>query len=111
SDLEGLVPGFGDWSGASYTGLWHFINMNPGLSNTYDTHQGMLYEEAGPHRIPGAVDLAIMVGGDIAGLTVNYNKSQGPHKYQVGTGSDNFPDGDNYVATSFRGKAGWEKYS
>lgn len=96
SDLAGLVPGIGDVSGEDYTGLWHFINLTPGVSNLYDDHQGILYEEAGPNRTPGVVDLAIIAATDLAGLSVNYDKSDGVRKYQISSPSDGFPDGDRY---------------
>ncbi|MBK7859751.1 MAG: hypothetical protein IPJ65_14245 [Archangiaceae bacterium] len=103
-NLEELMPGFGDWTGPTYTGLWHFINVRGGVSNEYDDRQGMLYEEAGPFGVPGAVDMAIMVVTDI-GITINYQKSLGPKRYQISGATDSHPN------TKHRDEGDWEMLS
>lgn len=92
NNIESLLPGFGDFSGSTYTGLWHFINMRPGASNYYDDRQGMLYEQAGPLGVPGAVDVAIMIVADAVGLTMDGADSLGTKRYQISGGGDGHPD-------------------
>lgn len=92
NNIESLLPGFGDFTGSTYTGLWHFINMRPGAANYYDDRQGMLYEEAGPFGVPGAVDLAITVLADAVGLTMNGSESLGTTRYQIAGANDAHPN-------------------
>src|SRR5262249_49768394 len=110
SDLTGLLPMVGDVTGDKFTGMWHFINLTPGVSDLYDDHQGLFYEEAGVNRVPGVIDIAITLYSDALGMTVNSAKSDGVHKYQITGPGDSFPDGDKYSATDTRGKARWQEY-
>lgn len=101
-DVGGLVPGLGDISTADYVGVWHHINMNPGASNEYDDRQGLLFEDAGPDMVPSAEDLALMAYFDAIGLSVNYEKSRGVHRYQIDGAADGAAD------TEFRGESQWQ---
>lgn len=92
NNIESLLPGFGDFTGSTYTGLWHFINQRPGASNYYDDRQGMLYEEAGPFGVPGAVDVAITILADAIGLTMNGSDSLGTTRYQISGANDGHPN-------------------
>jgi len=105
TDVQGFIPGGGDHTSDDYTGMWHFINMNSGLSNEFDDRQGLYYDEAGLDRIPGVVDMAIIAGGDLTGLSVNYDSSLGPKRYQIGNADD------SHQNTDFRGLIGWQKYT
>lgn len=109
-DLNGMVPLVGDFNWETFTGTWHFVNVRNGPSNTYDDHQGLLYEEAGPDGVPGAADVAVMAATDLAGLTINYDRSEGVHKYQVPRPGDTFPDGDRYEGTNERGQIRWQAH-
>ena len=109
-DIANTLPGLGDITSGEFTGLWHFVNIAPGLPNTYDDHQGMLYEVSGPHQNPGGIDLLIMAGTDIAGLSVNPAKSNGVKHYEIPVPGDEFPDGDEYHGSSVRGADDWQKY-
>ncbi len=100
--LEGLLPGFGDLSGDTWTGSWHHIKVIGPSSNSFDDREGLLIEEAGPFVVPDPVDLAIMIGTDTAGISVNFDKSNGPKRYQIANGGDSQPD------TVFRGKGEWQ---
>lgn len=104
SDIEGLIPGVFDIKGGDYVTMWHFINMTPGVSNEFDDRQGLFYEEAGLDAVPGALDVAILAGTDFAGMSFNFGKSQGIHRYQIQNGNDGHPD------TKMRGRADWQKY-
>lgn len=102
-DAAGLIPGVDDLTDKDFeglTGAWHHVSMNPGNSNTYDDRQGLFFEEAGP--FPSAIDLAVLIGGDIAGLSIYYDKSDGPKHYQITAGGDFHPN------TIYRDKAAWE---
>lgn len=112
SDIDNLVPGIGDVKSDQFVGLWHFINMAPAarIDNEYDDHQGMLYEQAGPSQVPGAIDIAIMAGTDLAGLSVNPSKSQGVEHYEIANPNDDGRDGDVYNGSKIRGDAAWQKY-
>jgi hypothetical protein len=100
--LEGLIPGVFDVSGLDYVGMWHFINMRPGARATNDNHPGLLYEQAGPIGVPDAVEVAIMAIADISGWSVDYDKSQGVHRYQIQGADDAHPN------TLMRNKTEWE---
>jgi hypothetical protein len=101
-DVAGLIPGIGDESGEDYVGVWHFINMNPGTSNEYDDRQGELWEEAGPNRIVSAEEIVLMAYFDAVGLSLHYDPSHGPKRYQISGADDGLPD------TKMRTEAQWQ---
>lgn len=74
----------GDIEDDSTPGLWHFIQMKPGQSNEFDDHQGYFVDEAGPTVGEfDAFQLFLQVLGDLGGVTVDYDHSAGPKKYQI----------------------------
>lgn len=78
--VDSMFPGFGSITDSQYVGLWHFIDVaEPG--GQYNNPRGMLYSQAGPNGVPGALDTAIMVGCDLSGLSVRPDESDGVHKY------------------------------
>ena len=77
---EGWIPGFGSHRSGDYTGLWHFVDMDA-QSSRYNDIRGMLYEEAGPDESPGVMDLAILAGADLSGLSLNAGESDGDDFY------------------------------
>ncbi len=109
-DLTNWIPGVGDINPSAFTGLWHFIDMNPGMSNQYDDHQGMLYTQSGPLGLHGSVDLLLIALSDISGMSVHGAKSNGVTNYQRVTPHDSFPDGDRYDGSIFRSNNEWQSY-
>ncbi|MBC8165195.1 MAG: hypothetical protein H7Y20_04890, partial [Bryobacteraceae bacterium] len=102
-DIEGLIPGVGDISGDMFVGMWHHIKMmGPGASNENDDRQGLLFEEAGPYGLPDPLDFTMMAAFDVAGMSVNHDKSLGTGRYQI-TGSD-----DGQPDTKVRSKSQWQ---
>ncbi len=101
-DVAGLIPGLGDESGEDYVGVWHFINMNPGTSSEYDDKQGELWEEGGPNRVPSAEELVLMAYFDVVGLSLHYDPSLGPKRYQVSDADDGLH------STKIRSEAQWQ---
>ena len=101
-DLEGLIPGFGDITGGDYVGMWHHINMAPWASNEFDDRQGMLLEDGGWLGVLDEIELATWVAANTIGLTVNYDKSQGPKRYSI-TSADDF-----HPLTDGRSKGEWQ---
>ncbi|MEW5853231.1 MAG: hypothetical protein AB2A00_30905 [Myxococcota bacterium] len=102
-ELHGLMPVFGNFRDAdAYSGLWHFQQHVPGASNRCDDIQGVFYEEAGPRRVPDALDIAITAIGDLTGLTLDYDDSTGPVRFNI-TDPD---DGD--APSCARDRAEWE---
>jgi hypothetical protein len=104
-DLNGLVPGFGDTTSPVYTGMWHFINLNPRATNRYDDHEGLFYENAGWGGVPDAVDFGIVVALALGGRTVHYDAAKGPQRYQVQGARDGQRD------STWRGKKDWQSAS
>lgn len=78
--VEGWIPGVGDIRSDDYTGLWHFIHTDAGTRGRYNDVRGMFYEGAGPN-FPGAIDIAIMAGADLSGLSLNAHMSRGNRQY------------------------------
>lgn len=102
-ELLSLVPVLGEIRDAeAYGGLWHFQQSVPGASNTCDDRQGLLYEEAGPRLVPDAVDLGIMIVSDALGLTLNYDESTGPKRFNI------TDPGDGDEASCHRDRSEWE---
>lgn len=88
-EIDSWIPGIGDQSGEDWVGVWHFVDMNPGASNDYDARQGKLFDEAGvPDEPMDPVELVLMAYFDTAGLSVNYDKSQGINKYTADNAND-----------------------
>ena len=81
-EVEGLLPGIGDISGDITVGMWHHIQVLNGGSNEYDDHQGLLFSEAGPYATLDQVDLALLAGMDIAGVSIDFEDSNGPKRYE-----------------------------
>ncbi|MFP5265204.1 MAG: hypothetical protein ACLGJB_25235 [Blastocatellia bacterium] len=102
------VPGIGDETGGDYVTMWHFINMQSGLSNEFDDRQGLFYEEAGLNKFPDAVDVAIMAFFDLTGLSINAAESKGVTNYQITTSKN---PNDAHQLTVSRDEADWQKYS
>ncbi len=98
-DLEALIPGVGDVSGSDYVGFWHYIQMDD-QTDEFDDRPGMYLEESGPGV--GAIDMSVMIYGDATGLSLNYDDSQGPKKYEISDGDDAHPD------TNMRSKSDWQ---
>jgi hypothetical protein len=101
-ELEGLIPGFGDFSRDDWVGLWHHIQIGAG-SHDYDDRQGWFLEEPGPPGLfPDPLDVALMALFDLAGMSVNYDDSQGVHRYQISNSDDGLAN------TRLRGKSDWQ---
>jgi len=77
--FEGTFPGLGAIRSLDLVGVWHFINVGA-LDHRYNDVRGMLYEQAGP-TYPGVIDVAIMAGADVVGLSLNAHNSQGRALY------------------------------
>jgi hypothetical protein len=80
TQIEGLIPGICPRTSSDYTGLWHFVDV-VAPSGRHNDVRGMWYEQAGPAGSPGAVDLAIMAGSDLSGLSLDAGDSHGVSRY------------------------------
>lgn len=81
-ELEGLVPGIGNWKSTQFTGLWHFIDQEVnGSRERFNDPPGMYYEAGGPNGVPGALDVGIMVLADTTGLSIRVDESDGVGRY------------------------------
>jgi hypothetical protein len=98
-DLEALIPGVGDESGSDWVGVWHYIQMG-GQTDEFDDRPGYSLEDSGPGV--GAIDMTLMILGDATGLSLNYDDSDGPKKYQISNG------GDGHRDTDVRSKSDWQ---
>jgi hypothetical protein len=102
-ELHGAMPVFGAIRDAdALAGLWHFQDLVEGATNPCDDHRGILYEEAGPARVPDALDVAFVIIGDLTGLTLNFDASSGPERFNI----TNPEDGDQ--PSCERGRVDWE---
>jgi hypothetical protein len=97
-NLEGLLPGIGDISGANWVGMWHYVQMS-GQTNDFDDRPGHLLDETSPGV--GSIDMGIMILADTIGLSLNHGASDGPHKYTV-------TSGDLHPKTVVRSKGEWQ---
>jgi hypothetical protein len=80
NQVDSWVPGFGESKSSDYTGLWHFMQFD-GPAGVYNPVHGMDYDHAGPHGIPGCVDVVLQAAGDVTGLSLNAAKSDGVKHY------------------------------
>lgn len=78
--VDSWLPGFGDVSGDPYPTLWHFINVDAGGPSQHNAPPGLVYPDAGP-SYPGVIDVAIMAGAGLSGLSVHASKSDGVDNY------------------------------
>jgi hypothetical protein len=113
SEIDGLVPGFGDTTSSNLTGACHHIDVvQPVLGQPwqlgtakYDDKPGMLVDSAGPQGIPDSIEIAVTAVTDLAGMSVHYDPSTMPKRYQIAPGNDSHPD------TIVRSSAEWEDLS
>jgi len=102
TEIDGLAPGFGDITGSLYVGMGHHVNVSQaansivsdlkGNYNHYDDQPGMLTENAGPNGLPGNIEVLSMAGADLIGMSVHYDLSLGPKRYEVTEGNDFHPN-------------------
>lgn len=78
-EIQGAIPGVGDMRSDTFTGLWHFEAVDADI-NRFNSTRGMWYPGAGP-SYPGAFDVTIMAGTQVAGLALNAFESDGPTHY------------------------------
>lgn len=71
----GWIPGVGSRSDGTTSTVWHFQHVD-GPNARFNETRGLFYEHAGP-TFPSPVDLAILVGSDLAGVSINPWESQG----------------------------------
>jgi hypothetical protein len=99
--IDGLVPGIGDHTSLDlYTGMGHHINIAPASSfgvwklnpQQYDNTPGLLMENAGPTGIPDPVEMLVIQSADAFGMSVHYEPSLGPDRYQIQNVFDFHPD-------------------
>jgi hypothetical protein len=103
ADFDGLFPGFGSFSDAAvFGGMGHHLNVVASTPGSYDDRQGLLFESAGPLGTPDALELALIALIDWAGVSIEYDDSLAPKRYQIVGGADHHADS---VA---RDEADWE---
>lgn len=109
--VDGLAPGFGDHTSLFlYTGMGHHIDVAPPGAPApwklnpaaYDDRPGLLLENAGPIGIPDSVEFLAMTAADGFGMTVHYDPSRGPKRYEIRNRQDAHPD------SVHRGEADWQ---
>jgi len=100
-DIASVIPVLFPRHDANFTGLWHFIDFADPNSPCDDV-RGMLYERAGPLRIPDALDLLILIGTELGQQTVSFDDSTGPSRFNI----TNPGDGDQPSCS--RGRPEWE---
>ena len=100
-EIIGLIPGFGDISGLPYVGVWHFMGMQPGADPRFDDPSGYAMDNGGPFGKPDAMVTGMIAVLDWTGMTLNWDKSDGPKRYEI-TGGNDF-----HRNTSTRSRAKW----
>jgi hypothetical protein len=91
-DLEGMIPGVGNISGADFVGMWHHIKIMGPATNEFDDHQGLSLDAAGPTPLMDPLDMVEVAIADATGLSLNFNASNGPKRYEVPHGNDAHTD-------------------
>ena len=85
---EVLPDGIGRLESDTYTGLWHFLNV--GHTGEFNRVPGMSYLDGGLDGQIDALDIALVVTTDLAGLTLDPDRSSGPSRYgQFADGAKN----------------------
>ena len=107
-DAAGLIPGVADvtdetMDGLGLTGAWHHISTSSGNTNEYDDRQGLFLQQADP--FPSSLDIAVTAVGELLGLSLNYNRSNGPKNYEILHGTD------FHQNTDHRSKGEWQFHS
>jgi hypothetical protein len=99
--IDGVFPGFGDHTSLDmYTGMGHHLNMAPPGPplpwklgpGAFDDRPGLLVESAGPIGWPDSIEMLAMLAADTWGMTVHYDPSLGPKRYEANPGQDFHPD-------------------
>ncbi len=101
--IAGAIPGIGpSTSDERVVGLWHHINVSGLSSNEYDDVQGYLIDEAGFGGVPDVLELGFIIAGDATGMSLDYDRSEGPKRYTVFSPDDGLP------ATKKRSRSDWQ---
>lgn len=98
--VDGLFPTLDVYSGDITTGMVHHIDTKsasppPGWLTPkiqYDDIGGLLSESAGPYGQPGDIEKLAIAGSDALGISLHYDKSNGPKRYEVNPGNDTHAD-------------------
>jgi hypothetical protein len=113
AEIDGLAPGFGDHTSAAvYGGMPHHLNLAPGglssiwaTQKQYDDRSGMLTERAGPLAVPDQIESTAMLVADGLGMTVHYETSLSPKRYEIVSG------GDFHQDSTSRDEEDWELFN
>jgi hypothetical protein len=100
-EIASVIPVLFPRHDANFTGLWHFIDFADSNSPCDDV-RGMLYERAGPGRVPDALDLLIIIGTELGQQTIAFDDSTGPKRFNI----TNPGDGDQ--PSCARDRSDWE---
>jgi len=100
-DIDAAVPVLFPQHLSDFLGLWHFIDIYD-TDSPCDDVRGMLYERAGPQTTPDALDMLIMIGTDLGGLTLDAGESKGTQYFSITNPTDGDP------ASCRRERSDWE---
>jgi hypothetical protein len=91
------------------TGLGHFVDVKPvSTPGAFDDVPGKLMTRAGPTGHPDMLEDGIIAFMDLAGVHLNYTKSNGPANYQVILGSSGAMGTDFHRNSVSRSPSQWE---
>jgi hypothetical protein len=115
--IQGTIPGIGDIRGDTYTGLWHFEDVDASI-HVYNSTRGMWYPGAGPSH-PGVIDVVVGAGAQATGLSLNALASDGDDHYgQYDETGRGFPEWQAHTIgmTEFSplhnlARYGWDKFN
>jgi hypothetical protein len=96
-----MIPGFHLARSETYIGFWHLMNVrdDPTLMNAYNDDPGMYLPDAGPQKIPGTIDSALVIGSQLLNVRLVAESSRGAARYWIRESDDS--DGGNPERTNF----------
>ena len=103
-EINGAIPVLFPRRDFDFLGLWHFIDIADDHSPCDDV-RGMLYERAGPRKVPDALDILIMVGTDLGMQYLSYDESAGTRMFNI------TDPGDGDQPSCRRERTDWEATS
>lgn len=103
-EINGAIPVLFPRHDFDFLGLWHFIDVVDDDSPCDDV-RGMLYERAGPRRVPDALDVLIMIGTDLGMQYISYDESTGTRLFNI------TDPGDGDQPSCNRERTDWEATS
>jgi hypothetical protein len=100
-EIAGVIPVLFPREDPDFLGLFHYVDI-PDDNSPCDDLRGMLYERAGPKKIPDALDLVLIAASELGQQYIDFSESTGPARFNI------TDPGDGDQPSCERDRGDWE---